>query len=358
MNPKPTNETEAIRSDIEMTRRRMDETMEALGERLQGRHLLDEIIGFFRHNNDRVEEATDRVKDKVSAATDEMRDKIGAAATAAGRAIADTVKQNPVPIALIGAGAAWLAYSAIKRRREDDQVAAMYENESYDPDLHYDRPIEYPAGGMAKMGEQSDSDETSSASELPQWNDTVAEKASAATDAIEAKMSDLRESVRGKFESVRDRAGELTDRAKERTRQAYERSRERVSQAADEHPLGLGLGCLAVGLLVGLSLPTPQPVHRIAGPAVDRLRNRTREGGREILQKGKRVVRAAADAAKQEAEAQGLTLEQLRRRAGAVADQAESAAARTAEQEGLAGETDNPRAGAESTDPSAAGPAV
>src|SRR5215204_4996501 len=48
MNDSPKNETETIRSDIDTTRRRMDDTMDALGDRLQPRHLLDEFLGFLR----------------------------------------------------------------------------------------------------------------------------------------------------------------------------------------------------------------------------------------------------------------------------------------------------------------------
>jgi ElaB/YqjD/DUF883 family membrane-anchored ribosome-binding protein len=358
MNPKPINDTEAIRSDIEMTRRRMDETMDALGERLQGRHLLDEIIGFFRHNSDQAGAAADRVKEKVSETTSQMRDKVTDAASNAGRAIADTVKRNPIPIALIGAGAAWLAYSAMKRRNEDQDAAGMYENEPYDPDTHYDRPIEYPAGSLAKMGEEAESSEASGESKLQDMKNAVSEKAAAAADQVKEKVSDLTDRARDRLQSVRARAGEMTERAKDRTRAAYYRTRDRVAQTADEHPLEIGLGCLAVGLLVGLALPTPAPVHRIAGPAVDRLRNRTRESGRQIMQKGQRVVRAAADAAKQEAEAQGLTLEQLRRRSGAVANRAGHAANDAAQREGLTNGQESPRPGNESADPSAAGPAM
>ena len=39
-----TGETEAIRSEIDTTRHRMDETINALGQRLKGRHLLDESV--------------------------------------------------------------------------------------------------------------------------------------------------------------------------------------------------------------------------------------------------------------------------------------------------------------------------
>lgn len=350
MNSKPNSETESIRSDIEMTRRRMDDTMDALGERLNGRHLLDEIIGFFRGNETSDGTAT-RIREKVSATSSRVREKVTDAASTAGRAVVSTVKENPVPIVLIGAGAAWLAYSATRRRRPDIEEMPMDEHEQYDPDM-YDRPIEYPGGSMAKMGEAEEGSSAEGQSQLGEMKDTLQEKASGATERIKGKMSELTDRAREKLGSVKDRAGEIGGRVQDKTRELYGQARDRVVRTADEHPLELGLGCLAVGLLAGLALPTPQPVHRFAGPAVDRLRDRTRDAGREYLQKGKRVAQAAADAAKQEAQSQGLTLERLRKGGRAVAERAESAAdtARTEIAE------DNTRAGAAPVDPSAAGP--
>jgi hypothetical protein len=120
----------------------------------------------------------------------------------------------------------------------------------------------------------------------------------------------------------------------------------------------VGLGCLVAGVLAGLALPTPEPVHRYAGPTVDRLRNRAKDAGREWLDKGKRVGRAATDAAKTEAKNQGLSMENLRQSGKAVAQSAANAATDTARQEGMTSASGNPREGAGSADPSAARPAM
>ena len=135
---------------------------------------------------------------------------------------------------------------------------------------------------------------------------------------------------------------------------------------ADQHPLEVGLGCLALGLIAGLLLPTPEKVNRIAGPTADRLRQRARQAGSEMVDKGKRVVRAAASAVKDEAKAQGFDPGRLRDQAGAVARRAGDAAGDAARREGFGdgeqeqGERRGENAGPQptSSDPSSARPAV
>src|ERR1051325_3010794 len=104
-----THSTEALKSDIDTTRRRMDETMDALGHRLQGRHLLDELLGLFRKN------------DSDGAAT---REKLKNSAQSALNSVVDTVKENPVPVLLIGAGIGWMIYNSRRTKRGDDEEFA------------------------------------------------------------------------------------------------------------------------------------------------------------------------------------------------------------------------------------------
>jgi ElaB/YqjD/DUF883 family membrane-anchored ribosome-binding protein len=111
---------------------------------------------------------------------------------------------------------------------------------------------------------------------------------------------------------TKERLSGLTSQAQQRGREVYQRTRERVVTTSEQHPLEVGLACLAVGAIVGLMLPTPQIVNRRLGPSVDRLRDRARDAGSELLQKGKRVVEAAASAAKVEAKTQGISVPRAR----------------------------------------------
>jgi ElaB/YqjD/DUF883 family membrane-anchored ribosome-binding protein len=335
MNSKNTPETDVIRSDIDVTRRRMDDTLDALGNRLQGRHLIDEIFGFFRRRD-------------TSGKMQQVRDRISESANSAAYSIVDTVKANPMPALLIGAGVAWMIYESRREDSRDDwryryPGAGTQPKTFYDPDTHYDRPLDYPAGAgqMELSGEGHESKFEHLKDEFGEKTHAAAEgvkeKMSAATENVKEKMSHLGEQAREKFgharenagetmHHLRDQANELGSRVQEKAHDAYVRTRQRVVSTAEQHPLEVGLGCLAAGLLIGLALKTPQVVNRVAGPTADRLRDRTREAGMELAEKSKRVAEAATHAVKEEAEAQGLTPEHLAEKAGAVAERAGDAA--------------------------------
>jgi len=359
MNPSDKTDPEAIRSDINVTRQRMDDTMDALGDRLQPRHLLDELLGYLRGGDG----DNNRLK--------QVREKVARSADTAVHAVADTIKENPLPALLIGAGVAWMIYESRRDKSsvdfDDDYYARRRRDEGrrYDPDEHYDRPLDYPSGVGSKASEWS----AEMGSKIGEAKDKLGDKVSSAADQVKEKLSnvgeaarekvgELREQAGEKLQAVKERASEMTEKVKETTREAYTRTRERVVTTADEHPIEVGLVALAAGLIAGLAMPTPNAVHRTIGPAADRLRTRTREAGTEMLEKGKRVAEAAVSAVKQEADSQGLTIEKLREKTTKAAERGIEAGKETAEREGLTPGAQCSPTGSQQNDPSVARPAV
>lgn len=331
MNSSSDQPSATLRSDIDATRRRMDNTMDALGDRLQPRHLLDEVLGFVRGENAQGEDRLTQIREKISHS-----------ATTAMHSVVDTVKQNPMPALLIGAGVAWMLYASHRRETpvSADGHYYGYDREGdpvrYDSDTHYDRPLQYPSGYVAN---EFGLEETAKPGTL---KDTLANKAATAGGQIKEGLAHVGEAAREKASAFRTRAGEMTARARAGTREAYDRTRERVVTTAERHPLEVGLVALAAGVIAGLVLPTPNAVNRTVGPAADRLRERTREAGSEILAKGRRVADAAISAVKSEAEAQGLTPEHLRAQVAAVGERAKDTVKQEARQAGLALEGHQP----------------
>ena len=325
------SEADALRSDIDVTRRRMDDTIDDLGERLQPRHLVDEVLGYFRSSGN---------GDNGDSRLHQMRETVTRSAGNAMHSVVDTVKANPLPALVIGAGIAWMIYESRKKSSAEIRHYQDYGAEiEYDPDVHYDRPLDYPAGyATGEVGATGELElGADHPSKLGQLKENISEKTSAAAGAMKDKLSHAKQAAGERMHAMRERAAQVGGRVRERAGAAYTATRERVVTTAEQHPLETGLCCLAAGLVAGLLLPTPERVNRIAGPTASRLRERARQAGSEAMDKGRRVVRAAADAAKQEAKSQGLTPERLREKAGAVAHSAEQAAGDAARREGFAG---------------------
>lgn len=346
MNQQPERPSDALRSDIDTTRERMDETIDALGNRLEGRHLVDEVIGFFRGRN-RTGESS------------QLGQRISHSAETAMHSVVDTVKAHPIPAIMIGAGVGWLIYEM--------RSGTRYPSNGREAEADYSG---YTGEAYLAEGYMSGTEEGAQGERLRDKAAGIAaqgkEKLGQVGDKARETVSSLSATGREKLGAAKEQLSHLTGDLQHRGREVYDRTRERVVSTADQHPLEVGLGCLAIGLIVGLALPTPRVVNRQLGPTVDRLRDRTRETGSQLIEKGKRVVQAAASAAKVEAKTQGLTVARVREEATAVANRAREAATETARQEGLTsagsgsgqGSSSPAQSGAGATDPSGARPAV
>jgi hypothetical protein len=132
------NQTDALREDIDVTRQRMDNTIDSLGERLQPRHLVDEVLGWFRGES---ADGDSRLS--------HLREKVTTGANQAVRSTVETVKANPLPALVIGAGIAWMIYESQRDKSSDRTWSRSASDDrgpdDYDPDVYSDRPLQYPS---------------------------------------------------------------------------------------------------------------------------------------------------------------------------------------------------------------------
>lgn len=271
MNPSgSTSDPRALRAQIDQTRQRMDHTIDALGQRFSPRHLADEALGYIRNQteNGNMRKFTNQLTHSADTAV---------------HSVVDTVKANPIPAALIGAGIAYYFYA----QRQHDGSSA-FTDEGY-------------AGEESYYGQMSESGGS--------LRERIGEKAGDIKERSREALHQAGEKVQHAGEFVRERAQQVTDRARERaqvvgqrTRQLAQQGRERVVSTIDHHPLESGLACLALGLIAGLALPTSPRVRRRLRPRAEQMRHRAEE----FVERGKTVARTAVAAAKNEAQAQGL----------------------------------------------------
>jgi gas vesicle protein len=74
---------------------------------------------------------------------------------------------------------------------------------------------------------------------------------------------------------------------------------------AQENPLGLAIGGVAVGFLAGLLLPSTRVEDERVGEVADQVKQTAKETGQEALERGKRVAQEAGQAAMETAREKG-----------------------------------------------------
>ena len=235
-----------------------------------------------------------------------------------GRQVAD----NPLPVALMGAGLAWLMMSQRRNgeaieRKGDGSVDAT-EPVSFN---EWDRTVAM-ASEFEKTSRRATKASTTTgkakraASQAYERGGEMAESAyETGADAAEAGASTASRAY-GKAQelagSAYDRASEAVDRARESTAEAYDRARDAASRTVSsavqstrgltrfmqEEPLVVaGLG-IALGAVIGALLPPTEIENRTMGEASDQLKRDAREAAREQWERGKEIAEDGWDEAK------------------------------------------------------------
>jgi hypothetical protein len=74
---------------------------------------------------------------------------------------------------------------------------------------------------------------------------------------------------------------------------------------AQENPIGLALGGVAVGFLAGMVLPATRVENERVGPIADDVKEQVKQTGQEALERGKQVAQDAAGSAAETARESG-----------------------------------------------------
>jgi ElaB/YqjD/DUF883 family membrane-anchored ribosome-binding protein len=96
----------------------------------------------------------------------------------------------------------------------------------------------------------------------------------------------------------------------------------RAAGVAQENPLGLALGSVAVGFVAGMLVPSSRIEDEKLGPMADQVKDQVKETGQEALDRGKEVAQQAATSAKETAQEAGR--EQAEEMKGSAQDRAQT----------------------------------
>ena len=282
-----TQSTDEIRADIERTRERLGDTVEALGAQLNPSHLKQRV-------KDSVHEATiGRVKNMASNARDKAEE--------SGRGLLETLRDNPIPAAMIAGGIGWLLFN--KRKTSVERSLAA--------EVDYDYRGASRGGSITTGAESIDY-----AREFPQVEqEGVAQRvASSARDAGEKVASTARDAG-GKVASTARTVGEKVSSSASSVAHGVADSARagtaRIEETMHENPMVLGVVAAAVGLAVGMTLPASERESRLMGSKRDELVDKARDAISETKDKVRNVAERAVPevgaALKEVAREEGLT---------------------------------------------------
>jgi ElaB/YqjD/DUF883 family membrane-anchored ribosome-binding protein len=112
-------------------------------------------------------------------------------------------------------------------------------------------------------------------------------------DALGYK-TDVRARAKDRVTGVKDRVVGATPDTGDVKQQAR-----RAKSVAEDNPLGLAVGAVAVGFLAGMLIPSTRVEDEKLGPVADDVKERAKETGQEALERGKQVAQDAAQTAQE-----------------------------------------------------------
>jgi ElaB/YqjD/DUF883 family membrane-anchored ribosome-binding protein len=277
--------SDQIQREVETSRERIGATLDAIQERLSPGQLVDEMLNWGRRSG------------------------VGGL----GSNLGQLVRENPMPLALIGAGVAWLVLG--NRSGGNDDWAGGGHGRGTSGRTYGRGAIDLDEGESSGLGGRAREAGRATADAARRMADRagetmggIGERVGDLSESARRKVGELGEAVSGYGESARRRIGDLGEsvgglgesarQSAERARQAALRTREAFDEMLTEHPLVLGGIGVALGAALGSLLPATAREDEYLGPVSDRLRDQAGAAGDEALE----TAREAAGAAVREAE--------------------------------------------------------
>lgn len=379
-----------IRHDIRSRRRRMDDTLDRITDKVNPRSIVGDLLNLWDSDNSSYSDDGERTRDQL------LR-----SGRKAGRKVARTLKENPLPAALIGAGVLWAVIGNDEDDEEfsDDEDFNGMDDQPYDEDLdrweactpdtgdelypgsyQTGHSVSAPSKSGIPYGESIDADD-----EREGAMDRIKASASHAGDKVKEVAANAREGVASAVEKVKDGAASARDglssaresvgessrdaaqRLRDASNRAYRKGRraasrgrnrgsrqlrrmkeettERYERALDESPLALGLGAVAIGALVSVLLPRSRREDQWFGDTSEEFIDAAREKGEDLADRaksvGERVASKALDAAEEEdlgVEGAQNSVDALKEKLKSVGETVKEEVREAAEEEGLTSE--------------------
>jgi len=347
------NDPEEIRAEMAQTRAAMSETIDALQERLDPQRLKEEATAKIRETTSHLkEEATEKVREatigKVENMTGEVMDNVKETAYEARYGIVDTIRQNPIPAALIGIGLAAMLFNGSERNGRGYRPANGHNGNAQ-------RPRSIPVyGGIEAAPVRTDSYRGTSMPDEPQ---SVADQTKSSVQQFGRQAQDKAEDLSGQVkgtvqqfgDQAQDKAGNLAGQVKGTVQQVGSQAQDKAedlagqvkgtvqqvgSQAQDqamelgntvqeqvgqlstgvqtqvdqltgtfnrtlqENPLSLGIMAIALGAAAAMVIPSTPKENELFGETRDQMLQKAESAAHDVLdqaaEQAKKAVSSSA----------------------------------------------------------------
>jgi len=268
--------TEEIRTDIEQTRAELSETIDAIQEKLAPDTLKEQA-------KEVVRDATvGRAEQALGEAQETVRE--------AGTGIMDMIKQNPIPVAMMGLGLGWLWFNRQRQSSESEYQRGYYGGSGRGSARYGDARVRSSRFGTPGYRETPYSPRYYEEYESGGGGRGPQERVGEIAGQAQGRVRDVAGEAQGRASEVAGRAQETVGELTGQARYQMERARGGFQQQLMENPFALGALALGLGVAVGLAVPETRREDELLGEARDNLLGQAQSAMQDT---GQRVQQAA-----------------------------------------------------------------
>jgi hypothetical protein len=281
---------EVIRARITETRSHMSEVVDAIQDRLSPDRL--------------TQEAKEIVKDATVRKVEKMANMATHKAENWRAQVVETVRQNPIPAAMIGIGLGWLFFGGSRSSEDQYSYSERYYNTPSNRVKYYpqqQRPFmakaqDTLAENMSQVQEragemtQNVQDTLSETAENIQTKagemaSNLQAKAGEVSNTLQAKAGEVTGNLQAKAGELQHKVGEQADYLSQQTQHQMRRAKQGFQTTLEENPLAVGAAAIVAGAAIGLMLPITQKEDELMGETRDRLLHQAKDAAKETLKK-------------------------------------------------------------------------
>jgi vacuolar-type H+-ATPase subunit H len=282
------NQLSEMEAEIDQTRSAISGDLRTLGERLSPENLKEnakEVVTEAKNAavetlheardaaGNALRDAKDSAVETVSAKVHEIREDVRRAE----RETLGFLRENAVPLALIGIGVTW--FMVQRRTREAEW------NREYRWGAAGDAARGYPSSDWRDTASSRLSDTQQRARELThragdraqRWVESAEHTAQEAAGRVRGFAQREMEAARHVAHDAEHKLSEAATRARGFAGRELRQARDFAGHATETHPLAVGAAALAVGIGVGLALPQTRREAELLGPKRERLAHEAKE---------------------------------------------------------------------------------